>query len=209
MLLKCEFSFANQDCFSKTAESSFAVVSSITCPNFNKDLRNLYKNGTSSDVNIVVGSKTFRAHKSVLCARSSVFARMFKTKMSESVKNEVEISDIEADIMDEFLLFIYTGNTEDTLSVTAERLYVAADKYDVPALKKMCSSFLQSNLSVNNVCNVLQLASIHSDEDLYKSVFQFSSVHPEEVFSRDEWKNISKDDVWVKLLLDVVVHKKR
>ncbi|XP_035224379.1 speckle-type POZ protein B-like [Stegodyphus dumicola] len=208
ILLKCEFSFANQDYFSKTAESSFALVSSITCPNFNRDFRNLYKTGTLSDVNIIVGSKTLRVHKSILCARSSVFARMLKTKMSESVRNEVEISDIEADVMDEFLLFIYTGNIKNVLPVTAERLYVAADKYDVSALKEICSSFLKSNLSVNNVCKVLQLASIHSDEDLYKSVFEFSSAHAEEVFSSDEWKNISKDNFWVKLLLDVVIDKK-
>ncbi|KFM75739.1 Speckle-type POZ protein, partial [Stegodyphus mimosarum] len=206
--LKFEFKFSDCNNFSEIMESSYAYVSSIICHSLNNDFRNLYKTGMLSDINIIIGSKTLPAHKCVLCGRSSVFSRMFETDMIESERNDVEISDIDPQVMDEFLLFIYTGNLENSSDETAEQLYVAADKYNVPALKKKCSCFLISNLSVGNVCRILQLASLHSDDDLYKSVFEFSFAHAEEIFSTDEWKNKAKENFYMKFLQDMVVQKK-
>ncbi|XP_035221006.1 speckle-type POZ protein B-like [Stegodyphus dumicola] len=208
LLLKFELMFSDCQYFSEIMDVSYACASSVNCYSFNNDFRKLYENRTLSDVNIIVGSKTFPAHKCVLCARSSVFAKMFETDMIESETNKVEISDIEPQVMDEFLQFTYTGNLKNSLNETAEQLYAVADKYDVPALKKKCSSFLKSNLSVENVFRTLQIANMHSDDDLYKSVFEFTSAHGEEIFMTHEWKDIAKNNFHVKLLYDTIVQKK-
>ncbi|XP_035221002.1 speckle-type POZ protein-like [Stegodyphus dumicola] len=133
---------------------------------------------------------------------------MFETGMIELKRNDVEISDIDPQVMDEFLLFMYTGYLERSLDETAEELYAIADKYDVPALQKKCSSFLKSNLNARNVCRILELACIHSDDDLYKNVLEFSCEHAEEIFSTDEWKDVAKENCRIKLLQDMVRQKK-
>ncbi|XP_035210637.1 speckle-type POZ protein B-like [Stegodyphus dumicola] len=208
LFLKVELKFSDCNSFSEIIKSSNAYVSSVICHSFISDFKSLYKSGMLSDISIIVGDKTFPEHKCVLCARSSVFARMLQTGMIESERNSVEISDVDPQIMDEFLLFMYTGNMEKSLDETAEELYAVADKYDVPVLQKKCSSFLKSNLSVGNVCRIVQLASFHSDDDLYKSVLEFSCAHAEEIFSTDEWKAVKNANCYVKLLQDMLIQKK-
>ncbi|XP_035210635.1 uncharacterized protein LOC118184981 [Stegodyphus dumicola] len=206
--LKFEFRFSDCSSVSEIRESSYAYVPSINCHSINNDFRNLYNSGMLSDINIIVGSETFPAHKFVLCARSPVFSRMFQTDMIELDKNDVKISDIEPQIMDKLLLFMYTGSFETSLGEAAEQLYVVADKYDVPALKKRCSSFLKSNLNAKNVCRILELANMHSDDDLYKSVFRYSFEHAEEIFSTDEWEAIAKGNLYVKFLQEMFLEER-
>ncbi|XP_035216423.1 TD and POZ domain-containing protein 1-like [Stegodyphus dumicola] len=200
LLLKCELKFSNRNYFSEILESSSCFPSSINCHYFKSDLRNLFKSGNNADLNIKVGSKTFLAHKFILCARSSVFSRMFETEMIESRNSTLTISDADPDIIAELLLFMYCGFLEKPLEETAMRLYTAADKYDVLSLKKKCSHFLKGNLSVENVCKVLRLADLHSDEDLYVNAFTYFIAHASEIFLTDEWVEVANDHFWVTLL---------
>ncbi|XP_035218022.1 uncharacterized protein LOC118191335 [Stegodyphus dumicola] len=206
-LLECEFKFANYHYSSEIVKSSCEIMSSMKCPNYINDLQNLYRSAKLSDITIIVGSKTFPAHKFILCARSSVFSRMLQIKMSESTSSTVVISDVKPDIMDELLLFMYSEKLEKPLEATAMQLYAAADKYDIPALKEKCSSFLKSNFHVRNVCKVLHLADMHSDSDLYNSALVFFSAHTQQVFLTDEWKEISKENLWFKHLEKVIFLK--
>ncbi|XP_035230032.1 speckle-type POZ protein-like B [Stegodyphus dumicola] len=189
LLLKCELKFSNCSSSFEIIEFSCVLSSSINCRYFSNNMRDLYNSGNLTDISIEVGSKTFRAHKFILSERSSVFSRMFQTKMRESKKNIVRIGDVEDDIMDELLLYMYSGYLEKPLAETVDQLYTAADKYDVPVLKKKCSCFLKRNFAVENVCGVLQLADLHSDEDLNECASAFFLENSQIVFSSGEWKN--------------------
>src|SRR5699024_6528915 len=74
-----------------------------------EDYSSLLKSGKLSDVTLSVGGRNFRAHKSILSARSIVFAAMFEHETKENQENMVEIPDIDSDVFEEFLQFIYTG----------------------------------------------------------------------------------------------------
>ncbi|KFM65543.1 Protein roadkill, partial [Stegodyphus mimosarum] len=197
LFLECELIFSEfcefLDCnyASNIVESSCAFTLTIYCHHFSSDLLRLYESGKSSDVTIVVGSRTFLAHKFIICARSCVFSKMFETEMEEKKKNSVTISDVKPHIIDEMLRFMYSGTLKKSLNGTAMKLYAAADKYDVQALKKVCLGYLKSNLSVNNVFKVFQVADLHSDNDLCESAFEYINLHKEVVFSSNKWKQIS------------------
>jgi hypothetical protein len=64
-----------------------------------------------SDVTIKVGDKKFYAQKCILCVWSSFFAGMFSKNnaMKESQKDEIELKDIDPEIFELLLIFIYTG----------------------------------------------------------------------------------------------------
>ncbi|XP_035217389.1 speckle-type POZ protein B-like [Stegodyphus dumicola] len=181
LLLTCEFKLSNGSYFSHIVESSCVSVTSIGDNDLNRNLQDLYECGLLSDVTVVADSRRFSVHKFILCSQSSVFTRMFQTEMIESRTNQVEISDVDPHIIHEMLLFLYTGNLGTLCEESAMQLYTAADKYDVDALKKKCSSFLKSNITEENVRKILQLAEMHSDDDLYQTIqLEFFSAHAEE-----------------------------
>jgi speckle-type POZ protein len=90
-------------------------------------MEKLLNNGPFSDTVLVVDGREFNAHKAILAARSPVFNAMFEHEMKESRKGRVEISDIDPDVFNEMLKFVYTGNTPQIQGM-AEDLLAAADK---------------------------------------------------------------------------------
>ncbi|KFM68818.1 Speckle-type POZ protein B, partial [Stegodyphus mimosarum] len=204
LLLECEFIFSDCKYFSEITESFCAFTTSINCHNFSSDLRNLYETGQFSDARITVGSEVFFVHKCILCARSSVFSRMFQTKMTEAKNDTIEISDVDPNVMEKMLSYMYSGYLED-MEDSVEELYSLANRYDVPSLRKKCSNFLKSNFTFGNVCNILQLADLHSDSDLFNSALDFISDHAKDVFSTDHWIKITKCNFMAKLLQDLVL----
>ena len=74
--------------------------------------------GIAADVTLVIKKKEFPAHKAILAARSTVFAAMFQHDMREAASNRVGIVEIEPDIFQAVLRFIYT----DQVDLTIEKL---------------------------------------------------------------------------------------
>lgn len=137
-----------------------------------EDLGNLWENTRFTDCSFFVRGQEFKAHKSVLAARSPVFNAMFEHEMEESKKNRVEINDVDPDVFKEMMRFVYTGKAPN-LDKMADNLLAAADKYALERLKVMCEEALCSNLSVENVADTLVLADLHSAEQLKAQAIDF------------------------------------
>lgn len=91
----------------------------------------LLDTGLMSDVLLILADgKSFKAHKSILAARSPVFGAMFEHEMEERKNGKVQILDVESDVFKEMLQFIYTGRTEK-LKEMAPELLATADKVSV------------------------------------------------------------------------------
>jgi speckle-type POZ protein len=52
---------------------------------------------------------------------------MFESQMLEGISNRVQINDVDSDVMNEVLRFIYTGKT-NSIEKMADLLLAAADK---------------------------------------------------------------------------------
>ncbi|GBO03825.1 hypothetical protein AVEN_254315-1 [Araneus ventricosus] len=85
------------------------------------------------------------------------------------------------------------------------KLYTAADKYNIPSLKRRCSSFLKDNLYPSTACDVLVLADMHQDHDLKSAVHDYIMNHDKEVFDTQEWKHFMATNL--KLAADVMYQK--
>ncbi|GIX69772.1 TD and POZ domain-containing protein 5 [Caerostris extrusa] len=156
-------------------QKSKSSVSEATSdsPTALQDFKALFNDPVLSDVKIMTKTKTFPAHKMVLCARSAVFRAMLTNEMKEKSTEIIRIDDLEDNIVHHFLLFLYTDDIKNLLSDTVKELYYAADKYDVPLLKEKCTAFMKKNLSIKNACDLLQLADIHQDSCLKTFVEDF------------------------------------
>merc|ERR1712154_578550 len=90
--------------------------------------------------------KIFKAHKAVLCSRSSVFRAMLGN-MSEARKGEVTLTDLDSGTFAAVLTYVYTGELEEMQDY--DNMIYAAKKYDLPGLKTLL--FLKTQLTVNNL----------------------------------------------------------
>merc|ERR1719273_1754803 len=158
-----------------------------------EDLGCLFENSQFADNVLSCGGREFQCHKAILAARSQVFQAMFSHDMEEKKNCRVEVKDVEPEVMAELLRFIYTGKTAANLESMAADLLAAADKYALERLKVMCEEALCNGLTVENVCDVLKIADLHSAEQLKAQAIEFINTrHVTDVMETSGWKEMVK-----------------
>ncbi|XP_008556032.1 speckle-type POZ protein [Microplitis demolitor] len=135
------------------------------------DFKELFESEAGSDVVLIVDDSKFRAHKSVLIARSSVFALMFLYETEEKT-HYVTINDISPKIIEEMLKFIYTDQVTD-IDGDAKELLKAADKYQLQTLKKLCEESLCKSITITNAVEIMILADENNARQLVDYVTNF------------------------------------
>lgn len=138
----------------------------------------------------VADGKEIQVHKTILAARSPVFAAMFQHEMKELKNNHVKITDVDYEVLHELLKFIYTGKVEN-LEIMADELLAAADKYDLQRLKVLCEKELCENLSIENAAEILQLANFHGADQLKTQTIDFINANPD-VMDTIGWKKLKE-----------------
>ena len=93
-------------------------------------------NRKMTDVEFLVKEEAFGAHRSLLSARSPVFAAMFSSGMKEAETGQVRVEDVDPTTFQQFLKFLYTGTFEP--SFMDGDLFDVADKYQVETLMELC-----------------------------------------------------------------------
>uniref|UniRef100_F6UG35 BTB domain-containing protein n=1 Tax=Ciona intestinalis TaxID=7719 RepID=F6UG35_CIOIN len=174
LTLFCEVSVV-QDSVNISGQSNMMQLKVPEC-RLSKDFETLLDESHFTDCTFSVDGKEYKAHKAIVAARSPVFRAMFEHEMEESKFNRVEISDIPHQVFKEMLNFLYTGKASK-LDVMASQLLAAADKYALERLKVMCEESLCSNLSVENVAEILILADLHNACQLKEMAIDFINNH--------------------------------
>nr|XP_021002439.2 speckle-type POZ protein B-like [Parasteatoda tepidariorum] len=165
------------------------------------NLKNLLDQAVGTDITIHVDGVSMKAHKMILRARSPVFEKMFGHDTSEAVQNEIDIKDIRAPMMKEFLTFLYTGAIENHDFDDACDLYYAADKYEVLSLRNACKKDLLRHLQVDNACQLLSLATNHGEESLKKEILEFIKNNFKAIVLTKSFEELAKYDANLVVLL--------
>ena len=155
-----------------------------------EDYASLLKKETISDVHFIVKNLKIPAHKTILVARSPVFAAVFQNEMQENSSNEVVVTDMEPDAFKEMLQFIYTSHCQ--IGAWTEDLFYAADKYDIEDLKEICQDELRMKLCVDNAIRFLILSDLHRATKLKESCISFINQNAVEVMKKPAWDDLMK-----------------
>ncbi|XP_057367973.1 speckle-type POZ protein-like [Daphnia carinata] len=157
-------------------------------------LLNLWKTKTLSNVTFQCKTKSIEAHTLILASGSPVLAAMFQHDFTENQKKVVVVKEIEANVFEELLCFIYTGNFCVT-KVDVAKLLVAADKYAVETLKEECAMYLANTLTVENALSYLVTSHLHNSPMLYQSALDFITKKENEkiICRREDWMQIIKN----------------
>ncbi len=99
------------------------------------NIRKMLFSPAASDVQLIVLNERIYAHKFILCAKSDVFAAMFRHGTLESLTNEIVITDFSVATVKDMVEFMYTDSFRIDLTVEdSKQLLVIADKYQVGGL---------------------------------------------------------------------------
>jgi speckle-type POZ protein len=159
-------------------------------------LGELFDKMPSSDVNFNIGGREFPAHKLILAARSEVFDAMFKHQMKENSTNQIKIEDIDPEVFQELLRFIYTGRVSTaTMEAMAVGLFVAADKYLLSGLKNECENYLLHDMSPDNCIELLLNSNLmNSAELLKKEAAKSFRCFPLQVMATSLWEKVKQEN---------------
>ncbi|XP_047057633.1 BTB/POZ and MATH domain-containing protein 1-like [Lolium rigidum] len=126
------------------------------------------------DVKIEAGGETFHAHRWVLEARSPVFKKELSLASMATGTAELRVDDMDAEMFRTLLQFIYTDSPPLLEAApTAEKLLVAADRYGVEKLKRICEEALCKHIDISSLAATLELAERHRCTVLTAACMQF------------------------------------
>ena len=133
-----------------------------------------------SDVKILCNGKTFPCHKVVLSNQSEVFKSMLSNgcgSMIEASTGEIKINDISADVMESLLYFLYFEfeNLKEKIKINID-LLLAADKYNIPDLVRICVNHLKTNLTEGNAVEIMIKSYMINQKDLFDAAQKFVQV---------------------------------
>lgn len=110
-----------------------------------EDFGRLFNNDELSDFVLKCGEQSFFVHKAVLSARSDFFAGMIRSNLKESKESTAKIEDVEPDILELVLRYMYSGEFPQLSMETIQNVYTAADRFGIESLKVKCYSTLVDN----------------------------------------------------------------
>ena len=120
------------------SKPKLALSSPQTFSSFGKTI---LEDESTADFTIRCETKSFRVHKTVLCARSPVFRASILTDMEEARKGEIFVKEINEKSLATIIQFVYTGELElgkdpDILMLAwAGNMYLLPGFMDLLALK--------------------------------------------------------------------------
>ncbi|XP_065224450.1 speckle-type POZ protein-like [Planococcus citri] len=155
-----------------TSSTNPTPETTITKANPSENFEWMLENPEFADVVFITNGSNYPAHKSILAARSPVFAAMFRrkdTKNGKLKKIQITVNNMDEEVLRAMLRYIYTGKCEN-FEKLADKLFVAAAKYGLKGLQKICEETLCETLSVKNAARLLVFAEEHHADKLKSRV---------------------------------------
>ncbi|KAF6215089.1 hypothetical protein GE061_009838 [Apolygus lucorum] len=169
---------------------------------------NMMKNKEYTDFTIVVEDKRFEVHRMFLALRSPYFAAMFTTPMKESIEKEAIEKDVEKDVFELLLEYIYTDNVQK-IDDHAAKLIVCAEKYEMNDLAELCGKSLLKTLNVINAARYLGCVDLVRKDVLKQKIIAFIGDNLKLVIESEGWSEISGNfDLMTTVLRQLLDEKK-
>ncbi|XP_049795063.1 speckle-type POZ protein-like [Schistocerca nitens] len=139
-----------------------------------------------TDFELRAGGTVTKAHKSLLAVRSPYFAAMLQPHTKEAQEGFVEVSDVKPEVLKQVLVYMYTAEAPG-LKDKPWDLLMAADKYQLPQLKRQCEAYIASRLDVDNAAETAANAFVFSSDLLLQRAVHFIKRNLSQVISTPGW----------------------
>lgn len=137
-----------------------------------------------SDIVLKVGDEEIKAHKFILSARSFTLSSML-----EETKESCLILSVKPNILKILLEYMYAAILDVSDVTTLLEVYDAAEEFLVSRLQEKCSKILRKSLTLDTVCNVLDLADDYGNQLVKKEAIKFVYTN-DSVFEQQAWQDL-------------------
>ncbi|PQQ06390.1 BTB/POZ domain-containing protein [Prunus yedoensis var. nudiflora] len=102
------------------------------------------------------------AHRALLAIRSEIFNNMLDSDGCKAPPNDaVTLPELNHEELESLLEFLYNGDLhEEKMNKQVYSLFLAADKYGISYLQKLCERHMLKSLSTANALDVLEVADV-------------------------------------------------
>ena len=150
-----------------------------------------------ADCKIMCGGQTFDAQRLLLSSRSVVFAAMFGNESTKEAQTKVvEIEDMSPETVSIFLEFIrYDALPDAKIKGQEIPLMDAAEKYQMPGLKREIEFFLISEMTDHNydiVATAAYLSSVYGLNSAKIKVHHALVCYKNEIVATSSWVALRK-----------------
>ncbi|CAF1929860.1 unnamed protein product [Rotaria magnacalcarata] len=159
------------------------------------DFGNLFNQSDYSDIELIVESERFYAHRIILAARSDYFRALLFGGLRESQNDNrtIEIKECKSAAFKILLEYIYTAQ----INLLKEKEEILLDllglvhQYGFQQLENSLSSYLKSILSLKNVCTIYDTACLFNLKNLKQHSAQFIDNNADEIIKTNEFVSLS------------------
>jgi hypothetical protein len=175
-------------------------------PTILDDLKSLVNSSHYSDVVFQLDDETkIFGHKLVL-SRCAFFKAMFENDvMKESTtsgSNSVLIPEIGSEIFTLLITYLYTDEIDETLSFQkAMDVFIAADRFGIDRLKRICEQAILMDISAENACEIFHAADLHNATILRKKSLEFILRHYDVVVKTETFEELARSNIELALEL--------
>ncbi|XP_060516738.1 uncharacterized protein LOC132696123 [Cylas formicarius] len=131
-------------------------------------LVSFFQEGKFVDCTFKIKGEEVKAHKLILACASPVFEKMFFGSMPS---NEIFLDDVELDVFNQMLDYIYTYKTKITSVTNGWSLFYVAEKYFIKELMQLCLSYIMSNLTMSTLALSFEYSQFYNIHDLKQHCF--------------------------------------
>uniref|UniRef100_A0A1I8AU78 BTB domain-containing protein n=1 Tax=Steinernema glaseri TaxID=37863 RepID=A0A1I8AU78_9BILA len=160
-----------------------------------QNLSSLLQTSEFANVTFIVNDKRFNAHKELLAMQSDYFRSMLFGEFREGREREIEVKETTPEAFGQMLTFLYTGklSLQDKSIDKVIDLVKLSDLCQIQLLKSDIATYLQSTVSAENMCTILENAKLYSLPGLANTCYAFFDKNVLDVISKEKFNNVSSD----------------
>ncbi|XP_053569729.1 kelch-like protein 40 [Bombina bombina] len=157
-------------------------------------LKDMLDHNKFIDCTLKIKEKQFPCHRLVLAACSPYFRAIFLSDIEESKKNEIDLEDVDPDVMEKILHYIYTSEIEIT-EANVQDIFSVANMFQIPSIFTVCVSFLQKKLCLSNCLAIFRLGLMLDCPRLAVCARDFLSDRFNLINRDEEFNQLSPDEL--------------
>ncbi|EDO42035.1 predicted protein [Nematostella vectensis] len=178
------------------------------CVNAMQSMDDFRKERFLCDVTLNVNEVLFHAHRNILAASSPYFRALFTSEMRENQGNEIKLNNVDVEIMEDILAYLYSGSVvvEESKAIP---LTVAADYMLLPKLKQLGIDFLSHNLTSANCLSILAIAEKFNFQTLKDNAQRYTLEQFGTVSQAEEFERLNVEQLLAIISCDDLVAKEQ
>ncbi|RZF40372.1 hypothetical protein LSTR_LSTR008802 [Laodelphax striatellus] len=163
----------------------------ISCRTIKDRMSKLYKSSYLTDCVFIVGDtniKEYKLHSLILSMASPVFEDL----LSDDTNKEIKISDVESDVFDQILEYIYLDLLHLESVEKAQSLYRAAQKFKLTLIIERAVQLMMSNMSIDNIWPTMESARVTCDNILRGECLKYFKKHVKEMLKHPKFLTVDR-----------------